>query len=166
MCSTKRLCFPTSPTDGGAHWSHWWGFQEGSLKKALSWQLLLPFPYLLPACNVIVKAGALGAALWPWGQGPQPMVEYTAGGKLGSWWHGGMSTLSHTGHCLTLHETKRNPLLAYLGFQTKHNPMSCDHSSWAPEGCLAMSTARTQSLGLTSWTLNTNILFRIPVHSL
>lgn len=104
--------------------------KEGS-QRAAPCAISLP-----PSClQCDCEGRSSGSCLWPQGQGPQPMVEHTAGGKLGSWWHDGMSTLSHTGHRLTLHETERNPLLAYLGFQTKHNPMSGDHSSWAPEGC-------------------------------
>ena len=136
--------------------------KEGS-QQAAPCAISLP-----PSClQCDCEGRSSGSCLWPQGQGPQPMVEHTAGGKLGSWWHGGMSTLSHTGHRLTLHETERNPLLAYLGFQT--NTIRCQVTILPePQRAArpAMSTARPQSLGLTSWTLNTNILFWIQVHSL
>lgn len=111
---------------------HCWGFQIRSLKKALSWQptfaiSLPPSSCLQCGCEgrssmsylVIMRAWTIPCGgVHSWGKpGPQMTLWHLY--PCPDW-----SLLS-----ISLSNRKVNPFLAYLRFQTQHNPDSDDDSS-------------------------------------
>lgn len=151
MCSTKSLHLSKS-LRCRRPLIHWWGFQEGSLKRVLSWQL---------TCHC---SSSFLSAMWlqrqlyklPCGHEGKDHTLWRSAELEAPWVPDDMVAsllLSQTGHCSIFCWEKSKSFLDLPRVSNKVQPGLRQSLFLIPEGCSCHFLCRTIVLGLTSWAL-------------
>lgn len=148
MCSTNRLRFSKS-LRCRRPLTHWWGFQEGSLKRALSWQLTCHFsPSFLSALWLRRQMYELPCGhegkdhtLWRSAELEAPWVPDDIVASL---------LLSQTDHCSIFYWEKSKSFLGLPRVSNKVQSRLRRPLFLLPRGCSCHFLHRTVVLGLTS----------------